>query len=344
VLAVDLTRDGRKDLVALTEGLQELVWFEAPDWQRHVLVGGLSNMVSIAAQDLDRDGVPEIALGYEFSGRPGQRPGIVALLRHGNDVRQPWTLTEIDRVPTTHRLRWIDPDGSGQHVLLNGPMVNPEALPVSGSNPVPVYLYRPGAWTRETLTEAPQGYLHGLTVVDWFGTGPRDLLTASSTGIHVWQRQGDGTWEGELLARGNDEPFPRAGSADVRVGRTENGRFLAAIEPYHGNLVTVYVERAGVWRRQVIDDSLTTGHAIALADFDANGRDDIVVGFRGAGHQLYLFTADTADASRWTRHVLDAGGMAAAACIADDITGDGLPDVACMGSGTNNLKLYERLK
>lgn len=344
VVAVDLTRDGRKDLIALTEGMQELVWFEAPDWNRHVLIDGVRNMSSMAAHDVDGDGIPELALGYFFSGRPVAQPGLVNILRHTGNPRERWTMTRIDEVPTVHRLRWIDMDGSGRKVLLNGPMVNPSEPEVSGDNPVPVYIYHPGDdWRRETLTETPRGYLHGLTVADWDGRGPHNLLTASSEGIHVWRHQAGGSWEGERLTEGNPEPWPRAGSADVVVGHTADRRFMAAIEPYHGNIVAVYTERDGTWERRVIDDSIVTGHALTMADFDGNGRDDIVVGFRGEGHQLYVYTADDDSATAWTRHVLDDGNMAAAACIAEDIMGSGHPDIACMGSGTSNLRVYENL-
>jgi hypothetical protein len=343
VVAVDLTRDGRKDLIALTEGLQELVWFEAPTWTRHVLIDGVRNMSSMAAHDIDGDGVPELALGYAFSGRPVSQPGLVNVLRHTGNPRERWTMTEIDKVPTVHRLRWIDVDGSGRKVLLNGPMVNPTEPNVSIANPVPVYLYHPEDWRRETLTEVPHGYLHGLTVVDWDGRGPHNLLTASSLGIHVWRRNPAGAWIGQLLTAGNPEPWPRAGSADVVVGRTPSRRFMAAIEPYHGNIVAVYTERGGLWQRQVIDDTIVTGHAIAIADFNADGRDDVVVGFRGKGHRLYLYTADDPGAERWTRQVIDEGGVAAAACIAEDILGDARPDIACMGSSTSNLRVYENL-
>jgi len=343
VIAVDLTRDGRKDLIALTEGMQDLVWFEAPNWDRHVLIDGVRNMSSMAAHDIDGDGVPELALGYFFSGRPVAQPGLVNILRHTGNPRDPWTMTEIDKVPTVHRLRWIDMDGSGRKVLLNGPMVNPVEPEVGIANAVPVYLYHPDDWRRETLTEAPHGYLHGLTVVDWDGRGPHNLLTASSLGIHVWRRNGGGTWAGQLLTAGNPEPWPRAGSADVVVGRTPARRFMAAIEPYHGNIVAVYVESGGAWQRRVIDDTIVTGHALALADVNGDGRDDVVVGFRGKGHRLYLYTADDDSAERWTRHVIDEGGVAAAACIAEDILGDVRPDIACMGSSTSNLRVYENL-
>lgn len=41
--------------------------------------------------------------------------------------------------------------------------------------------------------------------------------------------------------------------------------------------------------------------------------------------------------------MLDDGGIAAAACIIDDFTGDGTPDIVCRGASIGNLKLYENL-
>src|SRR5437667_8900798 len=40
VIAADLNRDGKPDLIALASNLPELVWFENPSWTRHVLASG----------------------------------------------------------------------------------------------------------------------------------------------------------------------------------------------------------------------------------------------------------------------------------------------------------------
>lgn len=42
VVVADLNRDGKPDLIALASGMKELVWFENPTWQRHVLATGLT--------------------------------------------------------------------------------------------------------------------------------------------------------------------------------------------------------------------------------------------------------------------------------------------------------------
>ena len=140
MIAVDLNADGKKDLLAIDEQATEVAWFENPTWQRHVLATNVHRPLNAACYDLDHDGIPEVILAYHFETSPEKSLGNVALLTHGQDVRQPWTTREIDRVPTAHRVRWIDPEGNGKPVLLLGPMVGQRFPPVEG-DPVPIYLY-----------------------------------------------------------------------------------------------------------------------------------------------------------------------------------------------------------
>src|ERR1700684_3588981 len=67
VVAVDVNHDGKPDLIALASGMTELVWFENPGWERHVIAGNLSGMINLAAWDFDGDGIPEIVLASGFS-------------------------------------------------------------------------------------------------------------------------------------------------------------------------------------------------------------------------------------------------------------------------------------
>src|ERR1039457_7479342 len=48
VVAADLNGDGKPDLIALASGMTELVWYENPAWQRHVIATGLSGMINCA--------------------------------------------------------------------------------------------------------------------------------------------------------------------------------------------------------------------------------------------------------------------------------------------------------
>ena len=341
LVAVDLNGDGRLDLIAVDERATEVAWFENPNWERHVLVTNVPRPLNAACCDIDGDGIPEVALAYRFETSPEKSVGNVVILTHGKDVRQPWMVREIDRVPTAHRLRWIDPEGNGRKVLLLGPMVGQRFPPVEG-DPVPIYLYRPGTWARETISEAPRGVLHAINPVSWDSGARQSLLTASYAGIHRLDFT-NGKWVARLLTQGDPRPWPLCGSSEVRVGHLGSQRILVAIEPWHGNQVVVYLPEDEQWKRVVIDDKMENGHALAVGDLDGDGRDEIVSGFRGKGYQLSIYKAADATGEHWRKTVLDDGGIAAADCVIGDFTGHGKPDIVCIGASTGNLKLYENL-
>jgi len=62
---------------------------------------GLSRMINLAAWDTDGDGIPEIVLASEFANEASKSIGVVSVLHHNGDPRQPWTVKE-DR-PDHHR-------------------------------------------------------------------------------------------------------------------------------------------------------------------------------------------------------------------------------------------------
>src|ERR1039457_2806755 len=335
VIAYDINHDGKLDLVALASGMTDLVWFENPGWQRHVIASNLPRMINCALWDIDGDGIPEIVVAYEFSMDASKSAGIVALLEHQGDPRLPWKLTEIDRLPTSHRLRWADIDGSGRKVLLNAPLTAANASAPDFRGHVPLVYYRPGEWKRTLVSDAEEGVVHGIQVIDWDGRD--EFLSAGFLGIHLYKFGKDGKWSRTEIAKGDPVPWPKSGSSDVGLGKWGKQRFIAAIEPWHGNQVAVFRKSGKSWNRAVIDDSILDGHTIVTADFLGDGRDRIVAGFRGKPYGVYLYTFD---GKKWNRQVVDQGGVSAAACVAADLDGDGTPDLACIGSATHNLKWY----
>ncbi len=341
LVAADLTGDGKKDLIAIDERATELAWFENPSWTRHVLAEDVPRPLNAACHDIDGDGVAEVVLAYRFESRPEESEGNLVLLKSGPDVHKPWTMREIDRVPTAHRVRWFDPEGSGEKVLLLGPMVGKRYPPLEGDR-VPIYLYRPGAWKRETITREPGGVLHAIVPVRWDDSPGQQLLTASFLGLHRFEFKA-GDWKVTHLTPGDPRPWPECGSSEVRLGHLGESRFLAAIEPWHGNQVVVYLLEGEKWSRTVIESQMQNGHALAVGDLDGDGRDDIVCGFRGKGHQLSIYQAGDLQGKQWDKTVLDDGGMAGADCLIEDFTGDGRADIVCIGGSTGNVKLYENL-
>lgn len=338
VVACDVNHDGKIDLIALASGMTDLVWYENPTWEPHVMAHNLPHMINLAAWDTDGDGIPEIVVAYEFSMQAKNSIGIVAVLQHNGDPRQLWTLREIDRLPTSHRLRWADVDGSGKKVLVNAPLTGASAEAPDYRAHVPLVYYKPGEWKRRLIGDQNEGVQHGITIVDWDGDGRDDILTASFRGIDLYKLGANGQWLRREIAKGDPAPWPKSGSSDIAVGKTGSERFLAAIEPWHGNQVAVYRKSPAGWVREVIDDSLVDGHTIVAADLDGDGNDEVIAGFRGKPQRVYIYRFD---GKKWNRQTLDDGGISAAACTVADLNGDGKPDIACIGSATQNLKWYE---
>lgn len=330
VVMVDMNGDGRTDLLALASGIPDLVWYENPRWQRHVIATGFNRMINVAAVDTDGDRIPELMLAHEFSNEAKKSEGIVSLLEYQGPNKR-WKRTDIDKLPTSHRMRVLN------GLFVNAPLTNENAEPPDYRGHTQLVYYKPGEWKRQVISEADEGVVHGVYVVDWDGDGRQDLVTASFQGIHVLLTQKSGTWTRIKIADGNPEPWPKSGASDVAVGKLGRKRFVCSIEPWHGNEVVVYTEKGSGWQREVIDSSLVDGHTIQAADLDHNGRDIIIAGYRGQGHGVNLYRQD---GSKWVKSVLDDGGMAAAACAVGDLHGGEMMDIACIGSATANLKIY----
>ena len=154
-------------------------------------------------------------------------------------------------------------------------------------------------------------------------------------------RYDKGQWNRTRLVGGDSSAWPKSGSSEIVVGHLGRERFLATIEPWHGNSVVVYRQVAGAWTRHVIDGSITDGHTMVVGDVDGDGQDEIVVGERGGRRSVYLYRSVDVQQDAWTKQTIDDGRMAAAGCAVADLNGDNRLDVVCIGTATANLKWYE---
>lgn len=338
VVPHDVNKDGKIDLIALASGLTDLLWFENPTWERHVLAAGLKRMINVGVCP----GADAMVVAHEFANVPKNSIGVVSVLDPGPDLEAPWRVREIDRITTAHRIRCADIDGSGRGVFINAPLAGAKADAPDYRDQIPLVFYRPGEWKREMISDAESGVMHGIFIHP--GAMKRDhIITASFLGLHDYSLDKKGRWVRTAFSKGDPAAWPKSGASDVAVGYLRNTQFLAAIEPWHGNQVAIYMHRRGKWDRNVIDDSLVDGHTIFTADLDNDGAAEVVAGFRGMGRSVYIYQTVDRKYKRWYRTPLDQGGIAAAACAPADLNGDGRIDVACIGSATTNLKWYENL-
>src|SRR5260370_10252907 len=91
LLVTDINKDGKPDVIGLTQRSTELAWYENPTWERHVLVKDMSGLVNMAAADIDGAGIPALAVESGFSMVAAKSQGLVWQLRHQGDPPGLWT-------------------------------------------------------------------------------------------------------------------------------------------------------------------------------------------------------------------------------------------------------------
>ncbi len=364
----DVNADGLPDVLALSSEESIVAWYENPAWQARAVATKTKKNISLAPLVFPKGGPGGfwgIALATDFALEESTRGGSLWRAEPGPSPESEWALDRIGEIPTAHRLRWADLDGDGRPELVVAPIVGRGAQAPDYAVGAPLTWFAlPAALTSTPRVRGKRGDLtwtphliddsltvvHGINVLDWDGDGRDEILTASFEGVHLFHSSGRGRdlrWAKVRIASGDQSrnADPRRGSSEIGVGKIGGRRFLASIEPWHGEQVVVYFEseRGGLWRRQVIDTSFHDGHALACADLDGDGNDEIVAGFRGQGTSLCLYKArgpHPPEEMTWERQTIDTD-MAASGVVIADLNGDGWPDIASIGASTGNVKWYE---
>lgn len=352
VSVADVDGDGRPDVLTLGRTVR---WLKNGSWSPHPITGSQTQAnIDLAPRDIDGDGVVDLAVASDFKLEEPTR-GKLQWLRRTNDVHRDWQLFPIADVPSIHRIRWADVDGEGRKVLVAAPLLGRAAgRPSREGVGARLSFFRVppdparDRWT-ESLIDNQLHVIHGLLVYDFDGDGRDDLLTASFEGVHLFQPRGSGknlSWVKKRLAAGAQDPNrPAAGASEVQVGRLVNGgRYLATIEPWHGDTVVVYTkpEHDGdLWVRHVIATGLEAGHALAVLDVDGDGSEEIVAGYRGNKGGVVLFRAADHSGTRWDRYVIDDGTLACQGFFVADLLGTKRPAVVGIGGATHNVKLFQ---
>ena len=105
---------------------KRVVWFENPSWKLRTITQGRTkpDNVCIAAHDIDGDGQLDFALGADWKPFNTKSGGTLQWLRRGKTLDDEWQVHVIaEDIPTIHRIRFADLQGSGKPQLLFAPLM-----------------------------------------------------------------------------------------------------------------------------------------------------------------------------------------------------------------------------
>jgi hypothetical protein len=324
VTIADVNNDRKPDVVAINQ--DQLLWFENPSWTRHVVVEKVTERdnVTVAPHDIDGDGRLDFALGADW--QPTNTDGGGSL----HWVAQSGKVHPIAQEPTLHRIRWGDVDGDGPAELVVVPLHGrgtraPAWTEGTGARILVFRIPRDpmaGRWTVEVADESLH-IAHNFILV-----GP-EIWVASAEGVHALRRGREGRWSKRLVGEGRP--------GEIKLGTVGGTRHLATVEPWHGNSIVVYEEASLPWRRTVIEANLNQAHALAWADFDGDGSDELAVGWRGKPWGLAVYRRS--NGAGWVKMPVD-DGVAVEDLAAGDLNGDGRPEIVAGGRATANIRIY----
>ena len=228
----DVNGDKQVDILAING--TELVWFQAPSWEKHVILGAgatTADNVTLAPLDIDGDGRLDIALG---AGWTGQNTGTLQWVKQNAPGSTPaWEVFPISAEPTLHRIKWADVDGDKKMELIVAPLHGKGAKAPDWDGPSARLLVfhvpanpKTDPWPMEVAGEANH-IQHNFLVTNFDADAQDELITASKEGLRVWNRTGDGKWSNAVIGEG--------APGEVKLGHVGGRRMLATVEPWHAD-------------------------------------------------------------------------------------------------------------
>ncbi|CAF1050778.1 unnamed protein product [Rotaria sp. Silwood1] len=263
---------------------------------------------------------------------------------------EPWKRHYVGRSATMHRLKIGHFTQTKRWEIIGLPIVNgPFDVPV----PVllcgqPDNLLNATAWDCETIDEEFFHLIHDATM---FKVDSLDqLLIASREGLSwLYYNENSREWIIEKIADGEQEEKQQTnyyGSGGVAIGKVGSDTFayIAAIEPFHGNVISVYTKTANnsltqvQWQRHVLDvyghpneNGEGTAHYVVCADFDKDGDDEFLVALRGPTPYEGVFYYKPIDLSRGLFAKWQISDVSAARIALADFDNDSFIDFATVG-------------
>jgi len=320
----DLNGDGRQDLIAGGHRSGGLVWYENPNWDKHVIAAEGAFGTDGEAADLDGDGDQDLVV---IVGKQ--------LVWYENPS---WKTHPVDDV-MLHDIEVTDLDGDGRPDI-----VGRDQGAFAGHRGDLLHIYRqesPSSWRHRTVN-IPDG--EGLLSADVDHDGRPDVVVG-----RFWVRNPgnvlNGAWTLHEYGQEWDYPHVFVAAGDVN-GDGRLDIILVPSEKAGGTYRISWFEgprnpRSGAWKEHIIAPSVeTVKHFVGVGDFNRDGRLDVATASmrQGKSPEIDVYV-NQGKGQQWIKSVVAPTSSHSMRIV--DVDGDGLPDLyGADWSGSRQVDLW----
>ena len=274
---------------------------------------GDSNSLTIAAGDLNGDGLPDVVLGNS--------DGLNLIVNEGNGVFKNTGAVTFGGIPAEVQL--VDMSGTGKLDMVVLSEFTPEVVVIPGNGDGTF-----GTPQVTVLSSQPQD----MAIADVNGDGLPDVVVTINGGIAVMLNDGSGG----LAAPTYYNTTSSGGPSYVAIGDFNgNGKPDVAVSVTSGDLIDIYPnEGDGAFGTPsaIADPKTFAAGYMTVGDFNNDGRLDLAVGYQGTG-AIGILEGNgngTFKAPIWTNTGISNYGASHVA--AADFDNDGKLDLAYIGN------------